>query len=128
MRSRYSAYAKHAIDYVEKTHDPESPDDFDAKAAQQWAEQTEWKRLEIKRTEAGSAADETGVVEFVAHFKTNGQDLSHHELSRFRKADGKWYYVDGETVKVPFMRAEPKLGRNDPCHCGSGKKFKKCHG
>ena len=28
----------------------------------------------------------------------------------------------------PFKRAEPKIGRNDPCHCGSGKKFKKCHG
>ena len=28
----------------------------------------------------------------------------------------------------PFRRAEPKIGRNDPCHCGSGKKFKKCHG
>ncbi|MDP3277757.1 MAG: SEC-C metal-binding domain-containing protein [Deltaproteobacteria bacterium] len=26
------------------------------------------------------------------------------------------------------MRALPTLGRNDPCHCGSGKKFKKCHG
>jgi tetratricopeptide (TPR) repeat protein len=29
-----------------------------------------------------------------------------------------------ETVR----REEPKLGRNDPCHCGSGKKYKKCHG
>jgi hypothetical protein len=28
----------------------------------------------------------------------------------------------------PFRREEPKLGRNDPCPCGSGKKFKKCHG
>jgi uncharacterized protein YecA (UPF0149 family) len=28
----------------------------------------------------------------------------------------------------PYRRSEPKLGRNDPCHCGSGKKFKKCHG
>ena len=28
----------------------------------------------------------------------------------------------------PFRRSEPKIGRNDPCHCGSGKKFKKCHG
>jgi uncharacterized protein len=25
-------------------------------------------------------------------------------------------------------RDEPKIGRNDPCPCGSGKKFKKCHG
>jgi preprotein translocase subunit SecA len=29
---------------------------------------------------------------------------------------------------IPFKREAPKLGRNDPCHCGSGKKFKKCHG
>jgi preprotein translocase subunit SecA len=28
----------------------------------------------------------------------------------------------------PYRRSEPKIGRNDPCHCGSGKKFKKCHG
>ena len=27
-----------------------------------------------------------------------------------------------------ITRDEPKLGRNDPCHCGSGKKFKQCHG
>lgn len=29
---------------------------------------------------------------------------------------------------VHSVRTEPKVGRNDPCHCGSGKKFKKCHG
>ena len=29
---------------------------------------------------------------------------------------------------VPIRRATPKLGRNDPCHCGSGKKYKHCHG
>ena len=28
----------------------------------------------------------------------------------------------------PITRVEPKLGRNEPCHCGSGKKFKQCHG
>jgi preprotein translocase subunit SecA len=26
------------------------------------------------------------------------------------------------------VKTEPKVGRNDPCFCGSGKKFKKCHG
>jgi len=29
---------------------------------------------------------------------------------------------------APFVRQTPKIGRNDPCHCGSGKKFKHCHG
>ena len=28
----------------------------------------------------------------------------------------------------PIRRDHPKIGRNDPCHCGSGKKFKHCHG
>jgi len=28
----------------------------------------------------------------------------------------------------PFVRKQPKLGRNDPCFCGSGKKYKHCHG
>ena len=33
-----------------------------------------------------------------------------------------------EPVQAPVRRDTPKLGRNDPCYCGSGKKFKKCHG
>lgn len=41
-----------------------------------------------------------------------------------------WYIFDPETEK--FRRScegdVPKLGRNDPCYCGSGKKFKLCHG
>jgi uncharacterized protein YchJ len=35
---------------------------------------------------------------------------------------------DHHGVAQPFRRETPKLGRNDPCFCGSGKKFKKCHG
>ena len=30
--------------------------------------------------------------------------------------------------KKPIVRDHPKIGRNDPCYCGSGKKYKKCHG
>ncbi|HTO08832.1 MAG TPA: SEC-C metal-binding domain-containing protein [Myxococcota bacterium] len=33
-----------------------------------------------------------------------------------------------EEPQAPYVRGEPKIGRNDPCPCGSGKKFKKCHG
>jgi uncharacterized protein YecA (UPF0149 family) len=44
------------------------------------------------------------------HDHSNDHDHAHHE------------------PQVPFQRMTPKLGRNDPCHCGSGKKFKKCHG
>ena len=33
----------------------------------------------------------------------------------------------GPAAQQPFRRDEPKVGRNDPCPCGSGKKYKKCH-
>jgi preprotein translocase subunit SecA len=33
-----------------------------------------------------------------------------------------------EEKKKPIRRQEKKIGRNDPCPCGSGKKYKKCHG
>ena len=36
--------------------------------------------------------------------------------------------VGGDDVIKTVRRDEPKIGRNDPCWCGSGKKFKKCHG
>jgi preprotein translocase subunit SecA len=34
---------------------------------------------------------------------------------------------DGEK-REPVRNAGPRLGRNDPCPCGSGRKYKKCHG
>ena len=35
---------------------------------------------------------------------------------------------EGESIKVPFVRTERKIGRNEACPCGSGKKYKQCHG
>ncbi len=34
----------------------------------------------------------------------------------------------GESHQQPFVRTDKKIGRNDPCYCGSGKKYKQCHG
>jgi preprotein translocase subunit SecA len=33
-----------------------------------------------------------------------------------------------EEAQTPFIRREKKVGRNEPCPCGSGKKYKSCHG
>jgi preprotein translocase subunit SecA len=38
------------------------------------------------------------------------------------------YFDPSSPVKQEPIRAEPKIGRNDPCPCGSGKKYKNCHG
>jgi preprotein translocase subunit SecA len=56
-----------------------------------------------------------------------GNDLV-QERQPFGSAQGKPARVGGDDVIKTVKREEPKIGRNDPCWCGSGKKFKKCHG
>jgi preprotein translocase subunit SecA len=43
-------------------------------------------------------------------------------------ANEKDYFDPSAPVKQAPVRVEPKIGRNDPCPCGSGKKYKQCHG
>jgi SEC-C motif-containing protein len=129
MRSRYSAYATDNIDYVMSTHDPATIDAVDREGAQRWARESAWQGLEIVETVAGGPGDDTGVVEFVARYESEDQAVAHHERAQFRRIDGSWFYIDGEMVKAkPTRRETPKVGRNEPCPCGSGKKYKKCHG
>ncbi len=130
MRSRYSAYTQVAMDYIERTHDPKTRDETDMEANREWAESTKWTGLEILETKQGGVGDEVGTVTFKAKFETEEGIQDHQELSLFRKHEGKWYFVDSSdpTKKEPITRSEPKVGRNDPCPCGSGKKYKKCCG
>lgn len=60
-----------------------------------WSRETTWKRLEIVETERGGEDDSEGVVEFVARGVTRGTAFAQRERSRFRRVDGRWYYVDG---------------------------------
>jgi SEC-C motif-containing protein len=129
MRARYTSYATGKIDFIEKTHAPESRADFDRKASEKWAKESTWNGLQIVATKDGGAEDKTGVVSFVAGFSTGGQNYEHREIATFRKEGATWYFVDGKSPKPEtFEKTGPDVGRNDPCHCGSGKKFKKCHG
>lgn len=127
MRSRYSAYTVEDIDYVVATHDPASRDDVDREGASKWASEADWDGLEVVATEAGGASDQEGDVEFIARYHIGDSAFAHHERAHFRRIDGAWHYIDGEMVKPkPVTREHPKVGRNEPCPCGSGKKFKNC--
>jgi len=129
MRARYTSYATGRIDFIEKTHAPESRADFDRKASEKWAKESQWKGLSIVATKDGGPSDAQGVVNFVARFTTGGKDYEHREIATFRQEKGVWWFVDGRTPKPEtFTKSGPEIGRNDPCSCGSGKKFKKCHG
>ncbi len=129
MRARYTSYATGRIDFIEKTHAPESRADFDRKASEKWAKDSAWKSLTVVATKNGGPADTTGVVSFIAGFSQGGKDYEHHEIAAFRKEGADWLFVDGKSPKPEtHVNTGPDVGRNDPCHCGSGRKFKKCHG
>jgi len=130
MRARYSAYALGKLDYIRDTMAPETRKDFDRKSVARWSSQSEWLGLEIHGLEDGQPGDKTGIVDFSAHFTTEGKKQEHREraLFRFEPIEGAWVFVDAlNRNKEPVVKG-PQPGRNDPCPCGSGKKFKKCCG
>ena len=128
MRSRYSAYAEHNIDYIIKTCVTEDKRNIDEKQTRDWSEKSQWEGLKILSVNKGGPGDTEGTVEFEARYTRDGLKDVHHEKALFKKIGGDWMYDDGDIVPVTIVRAGPKVGRNDPCPCGSGKKYKHCCG
>lgn len=90
MRSRYSAYVLKLADYLLATWHPTTrPSELDL-----GADPTKWLGLEIRRSEQMDATHAT--VEFVARYRIAGRGHRLHEISRFVREDGRWFYVDGE--------------------------------
>ena len=126
MRSRYTAYARGDAAYLHRASAGEALMRFDPADVARSFQSTEWLGLDISKVEAGQAMDATGHVTFTARFRQNGRLHVLAERSEFRRIDGDWRYTNGE-VESKRMPAVT-IGRNDPCPCGSGKKYKKCHG
>jgi len=123
MRSRYTAYTRSDFDYLKRTWDAATrPATLGAEPG------LEWLVLSVIKTQAGSAQDYQGTVQFVARYRIGEAQGELRETSRFHKRDGVWLYLDGHVEQTAHPRATSKAGRNDPCPCGSGKKFKKCCG
>ena len=128
MRSRYSAFVKKELEYILSSLHPAQRSDYDEQSTRAWAEGAEWMGIKIINAIAGGPEDSEGQVEFVATYVEKGNKQEHHELSTFKKEKGVWFFNTGKTMPKPVVRSAPKTGRNDPCPCGSNKKFKKCCG
>ncbi|NUO76331.1 MAG: hypothetical protein HOQ32_09985 [Lysobacter sp.] len=91
MRSRYSAYVLGLREYVLATWHPSTrPTELELDPAA-----TRWLGLDVKRHRADGA--DAATVEFVARYRVGGGSAVRlHEVSRFLREDGRWYYLDGE--------------------------------
>lgn len=91
MRSRYSAYVLGLEPYLLATWHPTTrPAALDLAGDAG----TKWLGLEIRRRQTTDADHAT--VEFVARYRIAGRGHRLHEISRFVREDGRWYYVDGD--------------------------------
>nr|WP_153447312.1 YchJ family metal-binding protein [Vibrio sp. S11_S32] len=136
MRARYSAHVLKLVDFVVDTYHSSCQAPAQRAAIAESIE-SQWCRLEV--VAASSVNNDQGYVEFKAYFMEGENEFCLHERSRFIKENGLWTYIDGFMPQSPQLTQSDdprlnqsiqslKVGRNDPCICGSGKKFKKCCG
>ncbi len=116
MRSRYSAYVLGDGKYLVDTTLPQNRYEDDVALISEHAKNTQWLKLEVIKS---SQKQDVGFVEFKAYFRENSNLHVHHEKSNFLRVDGVWFYQDGKII-------QSDIKRNEPCPCGSGKKYKRC--
>jgi SEC-C motif-containing protein len=124
MRSRYTAHVLRDHRHLHRT--------FLGTAKEPYVEDPEamnldWTRLVVHAHEPGPGADQA-IVDFSAYYQDDGVERAIHEKSEFKRIDGAWIYARALRDGPAPIKSAPKVGRNDPCPCGSGKKFKHCCG
>ncbi|WP_410209891.1 YchJ family protein [Aquirhabdus sp.] len=123
MRSRYSAYALGLIDYLVATTLPAQQSLIDRAGIEAWSTRSTWLGLSVENHTA-LTDKRHATVTFTARWAEDkapdaaARAVTHREQSGFVKIAERWYFLD--------PTAPLKMGRNDPCPCGSGQKFKKC--
>ena len=106
MISRYQAFIDEDWEYLVKTSLRQTIEELNHPTT------IEWLKLDV-------IDSYDNFVEFKAYYRDNAKIILLHEKSTFVQVEGIWKYDDG----IIF---NSKIERNEPCPCGSGKKFKKC--
>ena len=123
MRSRFSAHVARDWEHLHRTFEKTAREPY---APERDVQPREWTRLVIHAHEAGAKPD-TATVDFTAYFREGEAEKSFPEKAEFRRVEGEWLYVRAlREGPAPIRSTAPAVGRNDPCPCGSGKKYKQC--
>lgn len=128
MRSRFTALAIGAIDHILATQSDERTAQSPRHALEAWSASVNWERLEVVDSSVNEASAK-GYVEFRAHYSEGGIEKIHCEHSEFTRQGDRWIYnraLKRKLISPKLEKEESSIGRNDPCPCGSGKKYKKC--
>ena len=123
MRSRYTAHVARDNEHLHRTYLATAREPYVAETGTAWKS---WTRLVIHSHESGARPD-TAFVDFTAYYLEEGHEHPLHEKGEFQRVDGTWFYARAvRQGAAPIRASQAKVGRNDPCPCGSGKKYKQC--
>ena len=125
MRSRYTAHVVRDTRYLDRTYLPTSKQP--PATAEGAMPPVKWEKLVIHHHDA-NVRPGVSHVDFSAYFSEGGQAGVMHEKSEFEFIDGAWLFTRVLRQGPAPVVSAAKVGRNDPCPCGSGKKYKKCCG
>ncbi len=91
MRARYSAYVLHDHQFLLASWHPDTrPESIG------FTDEQQWLGLTVVETGGGGGLESEGSVEFRARFQRGSDHFELHELSRFVREGGTWYYLDGQ--------------------------------
>jgi SEC-C motif domain protein len=125
MRSRFTAHVIRDFGHLHRTDLSTARLPY---VEEESSGETPWTRLVVHAHEIG-AKPTTAFVDFSAYYKEGDAERALHEKAEFVQVNGTWFYTRAvRQGPAPVKSAHPKIGRNDPCPCGSGKKFKHCCG
>jgi SEC-C motif-containing protein len=123
MRSRFTAHVAHDYAHLHRSYLKSSREPY---VPEEDAGGRNWTRLVIHSHEPGARPD-TAFVDFTAYYREGDAEHSFPEKAEFQRIDGAWFYTRPvRQGPAPIKSAQAKVGRNDPCPCGSGKKYKQC--
>jgi SEC-C motif-containing protein len=123
MRARFTAHATRDFGFVHRTYRPTSRQPY---VPDPDGPTTEWTRLVVHNHSIGSGPN-TATVEFSAYGIEGGAEHVLHEKAEFMRVGDEWLYTRPlREGPAPFRETAKKPGRNEPCPCGSGKKYKHC--
>ena len=129
MRSRYTAYALANYGWLVETTHPAARAEVSAETLARQCTGVRWLRLDVEKCVDATEPGAADLVEFHALYELDGVVRQIGERSAFVRDGDRLYYMDGTALRpAAYRREAPKVGRNDPCPCGSGKKYKKCCG
>lgn len=91
MRSRYVAYSLAKVEYIQDTMRDRALVGFDLEDALEWAQSIKWLKLTV--LQHYNLSESQAVVEFSAEYRVQNKKQRLHEISEFRRENGRWYYI-----------------------------------